>query len=205
MTRAEVAARLALDETTLARLDVYAELLAKWQQKLNLIGPKTLPDLWQRHVLDSGQLHARLPPGARTLVDMGSGAGFPGLVLAIMGGPAVTLIEADQRKAAFLREAARLTDAAVEVRAERLERTAKAPVDVVTARALAPLAALLTWSEGFVAGATTCLFLKGAAVEGELTDAAAGWMMSVKRHASLSHAEGVVLELTDVRRRRPPA
>lgn len=201
MTRTEVAARLALDDATLARLDAYAELLTKWQRTLNLVGPKTLPDLWQRHVLDSGQLHAHLPPGAGTLVDMGSGAGFPGLVLAIMGGPAVTLIEADQRKAAFLREAARVTEAPVEVRAERLERTAKVPVDVVTARALAPLVDLLAWSDGFVAPTTTCLFLKGAAVEGELTDAAAGWMMTVTRHASLSHAEGVVLELTDVRRR----
>ncbi len=201
MTRDEVAALLALDAPTLARLDAYVALLAKWQAKLNLVGPRTLPDVWHRHVLDSAQLHRLLPPGARTLVDMGSGAGFPGLVLAIMGVPEVTLIEADRRKTIFLREAARVAGVAVEVRAERLEATVKRPVDVVTARALAPLPKLLLWAEGFVGPATTCLFLEGAGVDGELTDAAAGWMMTTKRHPSLTHPEGLVLELADVRRR----
>ncbi|TVQ37465.1 MAG: 16S rRNA (guanine(527)-N(7))-methyltransferase RsmG [Geminicoccaceae bacterium] len=191
---------MALDAATLARLDAYAALLTKWQAKLNLVGPKTLPDLWQRHVLDSGQLFRHLPPGARTLVDMGSGAGFPGLVLAIMGVPSVTLIEADRRKAIFLREAARAAEVALEVRAERLEQTAKAPVDVVTARALAPVADLLGWAEGFLGPATTCLFLKGATVEDELTAARADWMMNVKSSPSLTHPEGVILELTHVRR-----
>jgi 16S rRNA (guanine527-N7)-methyltransferase len=199
VNRAAVIATLGLDATTVARLDTYAALLVKWQAGLNLVGPKTLPDLWQRHVLDSGQLHRHLPRGTNTLVDMGSGAGFPGLVLAIMGVPRVTLIEADRRKAVFLREVARRVEVDVEVRAERLEATAKTIVDVVTARALAPLPDLLAWSVGFVGPNTTCLFLKGGNVEHELTEAAAGWMMTMKRYPSLTHPEGTVLELTDVR------
>ncbi|MFW5832668.1 MAG: 16S rRNA (guanine(527)-N(7))-methyltransferase RsmG [Pseudomonadota bacterium] len=199
MTRDEVIRTLDLDAPTVARLDAYTALLTKWQARLNLVGPKTLPELWQRHVLDSGQLYRRLPPNTRTLVDMGSGAGFPGLVLAIMGVPDVTLIEADRRKAVFLAEAARVVEAKVEIRAERLEATAKTPVDVVTARALAPLAELLGWAGGFIGPTTTCLFLKGGQVEHELTDAAAGWMMTVKRYPSLTHPEGTILELTDVR------
>lgn len=201
MTREAVAAALDLDATTLARLDAYAEVLAKWQRKVNLIGPATLPTLWDRHLLDCAQLRRFVPPTARDLVDMGSGAGLPGLVLAILGVPGVILIEADKRKAAFLREAARVTGVAVEVRAERLETTAKTAVDVVTARALAPLAQLLAWADGFVGPSTTCLFAKGADADRELTEAARDWRMNVARHPSLTHADGVVLELTDVRAR----
>ena len=201
MSRDRAAAALGLDSPTLDRLDAYVDLLVRWQQRINLIGPATVPQLWERHILDCGQLRALVPAGTASLVDMGAGAGLPGLVLAILGVRGVVLVEADKRKAAFLREAARATGAAVEVRAERLEAMPKAPVDVVTARALAPVGRLLAWADGLVGPGTTCLFPKGAGAERELTDASRDWHMKVERHPSLVHAEGVVLELTDVRAR----
>src|SRR3546814_4796348 len=94
-------------------------LLAKWQRAVNLVGKGTLPDLWRRHMLDSAQLWALLPPGATNLVDLGSGVGLPGLVLAILGAPDVHLVEADAKKCAFLREAARVTATAVTVHKDR--------------------------------------------------------------------------------------
>ena len=199
MSRATVAAALDLDADALARLDAYAALLVKWQARVNLVGPSTVPELWDRHLFDCGQLQRWVPSGTRSLVDMGAGAGLPGLVLAILGVPGVTLVEADKRKAAFLREAARAVGAPVDVRAERLEAMAKTPADVVTARALAPLPRLLDWAQGFVGPATTCLFLKGVDADRELTDAARSWRMKVERRPSLSDGRGVVLELTDVR------
>src|SRR5271170_7133959 len=101
---------------TLARLEAYAELLTRWSARINLVGRDTLADLWRRHILDSAQLHRFIPSSARNLIDLGSGAGLPGLVLAILGVPSVELVEADSRKAAFLREAARVVGAEVTIR-----------------------------------------------------------------------------------------
>src|SRR5437588_12718613 len=109
LSPAEFAAATGVSRETLARLDAYAELLRQWSPRINLVAASTLDDLWRRHVLDSAQLFPLLPPGAHSLIDLGSGAGFPGLVLAILGVPAVELIESDARKCAFLREAARGT------------------------------------------------------------------------------------------------
>src|SRR5262245_58873059 len=106
---------LEVSRETLERLAVYVGLLRQWQRTINLVGPATLADPWRRHILDSAQLWAHLPGGARVLVDLGSGAGLPGLVLAILGAPDVHLIESDRRKAAFLREAARRVDAQARV------------------------------------------------------------------------------------------
>jgi len=128
---------------TRERLNTYAELLRKWQRSINLVGPKTLDDLWNRHFVDSAQLLPLIPPTARVLVDFGSGAGFPGLVLAILGMAEVHLIESDQRKATFLREVARATGTPVTVHAKRIEQVTPFPADIVSARALAPLGDLL--------------------------------------------------------------
>ena len=130
---------------------LYLELLGRWQRAINLVGPATLADPWRRHVLDFGQLLAHLPAPAGPLVDLGSGAGFPGLVLALLGVPEVALIESDRRKAAFLREVARATGAEVAVHAERIEVCTPWPAAVVTARALAPLPRLLPLAEPFLA------------------------------------------------------
>ena len=135
---------------TLARLEAYAALLTQWSARINLLGRDTLPDLWRRHMLDSAQLLPLLPDNTQSLIDLGSGAGFPGLVLAILGVPGVELVEADSRKAAFLREAARVAEAAVTIRPCRISAVPAHPVDVVTARALAPLARLLDLARPFL-------------------------------------------------------
>lgn len=165
-------------------MEAYVGLLRRWQPRRNLIGRGTESDIWRRHVLDSGQLAAHLPEGARRIVDLGSGAGFPGLVLAILTGAETTLVESDAAKAAFLTEAARATAAPCQVRRARIENLAPWPVDVVTARALAPLSRLLAYAAPFRAltpdRPPVCLFPKGAKWREELTGSAAAWHISVR-------------------------
>jgi 16S rRNA (guanine527-N7)-methyltransferase len=185
---------------TLARLEAYAELLTRWSARINLVGRYTLPDLWRRHILDSAQLYCFVPGLAKNLIDLGSGAGFPGLVLAILGVPSVELVEADSRKAAFLREAARVTGAAVTIRPCRIQAVPPHPVDVVTARALAPLERLLELAAPFLGPDTLCLFLKGERFDEELTLARKAWTMNVSVERSLSDRRGVVLRLQQVAR-----
>jgi 16S rRNA (guanine527-N7)-methyltransferase len=185
---------------TLECLTAYLDLLRRWQRTINLVGAGTLDDPWRRHILDSAQLARFLPEGARRLVDLGSGAGLPGLVLAIMGVPDVHLIESDRRKAAFLREAARATGAAASVHACRIEAAPPLEADIITARALAPLAQLLPLAARFATPASRCLFLKGRQAETELTEAARGWTMEVQRQPSLSDAEGCVLIISGLQR-----
>lgn len=191
-------AQTGVSRETLERLEAYAALLLDWSSRINLVGRSTLPDLWRRHFLDSAQLLPLIPRGARSLVDLGSGAGFPGLVLAILGMPGVELIEADRRKASFLREAARITYAEVTLRACRIEAVAPHAADVVTARGCAPLDRLLSLAERFIGPQTTCLFLKGAQAEQELTATSKAWTMMASRHPSRSDPGGTVLSLQQV-------
>jgi 16S rRNA (guanine527-N7)-methyltransferase len=193
-------ALLHVSRETGARLAAYLDLLRLWQRRINLVGPATLADPWRRHILDSGQLWRLWPTGARILVDLGSGAGLPGLVLAIMGAPEAHLIESDRRKAAFLREAGRATGTALTVHACRGEVAAAPRADVLTARALAPLPRLLDLAARFLDERTTCLLLKGRGVETELTAARRGWKMRAAMHASLSDPSGRVLVLREVTR-----
>ncbi len=192
---------------TLDRLRAYEALLARWTQRINLVGAASLGDIWRRHMLDSAQLMALLPPrtgpatGALRVLDLGSGAGFPGLVLAIMGAGVVDLVEADQRKAVFLREAARETDAQVTVHARRVESLDPFPVDVLTARAFAPLPRLLDYASPFFKAAEMAglrpvgLFPKGARAEEELVEARKKWRFTVKKVPSLSHGSAIVLTI----------
>lgn len=188
---------------TLARLETYAELLVRWSARINLVGANTIEDLWRRHFLDSAQLLAHVPHGTQSLIDLGSGAGFPGLVLAISGVPGVELIEADARKCAFLREAARLAAAPVTVRKARIEAVAPHIVDVVTARGCAPLDRLLGLAQPFIGPDTMCLFLKGEQAAEELTAARQAWTMAATCHDSRSDPRGVILCLRRVGRREP--
>jgi 16S rRNA (guanine527-N7)-methyltransferase len=185
---------------TLARLEVYAELLIRWSARINLVGRDTLADLWRRHILDSAQLHRFIPNSARNLIDLGSGAGLPGLVLAILGMPGVELVEADSRKAAFLREAARVAVAEVTIRPCRVQAVPPHPADIVTARACAPLDRLLYLAAPFLAPDTLCLFPKGERFNEELTLARKAWTMNVSVEQSLSDRRGVVLRLQQVAR-----
>lgn len=188
---------------TLARLVAYAEVLGRWQARINLIGAATLPDLWRRHMLDSWQLLPLLPEGGGPVVDLGSGAGFPGLVLAICGAADVHLVESDARKAAFLREAARVTATPVTIHATRAESLPDLAARAVTARALAPLPKLLGWAAPLLqhSGAVG-LFLKGGAVDEELTEAAKEWKIVYDRLASVSDPTGTILRVKEIHRAR---
>jgi len=198
LTPGDSGAVLGVSRETLERLERYVDLLRSWNSRINLVSAESLRDVWRRHILDSGQLFRHLPGSARNLVDLGSGAGLPGLVLAIMGAPAVHLIESDQRKAAFLREAARVTAAAVTVHAARSDQVPSFPADAITARALAPLPKLLEMAAPFLGPRTLCLFLKGGDVERELTAARQGWIMNLQVMVSESDPTGHILRLEEL-------
>ena len=203
MTPEEAGRLLNVSRETLDRLQTYVDLLQKWQRRINLVSAGTLPAVWQRHILDSGQLARHLPAEAAEIVDLGSGAGLPGLILAIITARPVHLIESDARKCAFLLEAARVTGAAVKIHRKRAEELTPWPADVLTARALAPLPRLLELGEGFIhANKTVCLFLKGREADQELTDSAKHWKMQAERFASLSDPSGSILRLSGVQRSR---
>ena len=195
------AALSGVSRETLARLEAYAELLVRWSPRINLVGADTLKDLWRRHFLDSAQLVAHVPEGTQSLVDLGSGAGFPGLVLAISGVKGVELIEADARKCAFLREAARIAAAPALIRNARIERAPAHIVDVVTARGCAPLDRLLVLAQPFIGPDTVCLFPKGERATQELTAASQAWTMETTCHESCTDRRGVILCLRRVGRR----
>jgi 16S rRNA (guanine527-N7)-methyltransferase len=193
------AALTGVSRETLARLDAYAALLWQWSARINLVGASTLPDLWRRHFLDSAQLFPLVPAAAQSLVDLGSGAGFPGLVLAIIGVPGVELIESDARKCAFLREAARIAAAPVTIRNARIEALPpQVAAAVVTARGVAPLDRLLVLAQRFIGPNTVCLFPKGEAAAQEVAAAQHAWRMDVTTHQSRSDPRGVVLCLSRV-------
>jgi len=183
---------------TLDRLIAFVDLLTIWNRRINLVGRDTIGDVWRRHILDSAQLYALIPSGAKVLVDLGSGAGFPGLVLAILGVPQVHLVESDQRKAVFLREAIRITGSTAIVHATRLDRVKPFIADVITARALEPLGELLEISADFRGSHTVCLFPKGQALGEELTDATKAWKMRHQIWPSQSDPSGGILRLENI-------
>src|ERR1700726_2373936 len=208
------AAALALtpvSRETDARLDRYVDLLREWQAKTNLVAPSTLPNLWTRHISDSLQLLA-LAPSAKTWADLGSGGGFPGVVLACAlaetAGANVHLIERNAKKAAFLREALRVTSAAGTVHladiGDNVDRIT-GPVDCVTARALAPLQQLVGFAEPLVRKGAKALFLKGQDVEAELTEATKYWNIKPQLHSSRTGGGGWIVELDQIERRNPSA
>jgi 16S rRNA (guanine527-N7)-methyltransferase len=181
------------------RLELYVDLLLTWQKRINLIGPATAGVVWERHILDSLQLLPLLPKGTRTIAELGSGAGIPGLVVAIAADLDVHLYESNGKKAAFLREAARRTGTRAHVHMVRLEtlRTEQAlpTVDCVLARALAPLPLLLDYAEPFLARGAVGLFHKGQDIDAELTEATKYWKLKVTKHMSLCDSRGVILEV----------
>lgn len=187
---------------TLMRLKAYVGLLLEWNERYNLIAGSTAVDIWRRHVWDSAQLVPYIPADAHSLADLGSGAGFPGLVLAILlrdrPNFRTVLFESTGKKAAFLQAAATATGVAVEVRNSRIEEARPEPFDVVTARACAPLAKSLHYAQPFQGRSTVNLFLKGQNVEAELTEARKIWKMEVQRHQSLTDSSGTILEIREL-------
>jgi 16S rRNA (guanine527-N7)-methyltransferase len=192
---------------TIEKLEIYCELLRQWQRTINLVAPKSVDSAWHRHFADSAQLLPHVPADARSLVDFGSGAGFPGLVLAILlsersNAPSVTLVESDQRKCAFLREVARSVDNPVRILSTRIEGSATSQelgaADVISARALAPLERLFRLSVPFCHPATVCVFPKGRSAAEEIRDARASWQFEAELFASQTDDEGQIVVATGV-------
>jgi 16S rRNA (guanine527-N7)-methyltransferase len=194
---------------TEGRLEAYVDLLRQWQAKTNLVASSTLPHLWTRHISDSLQL-LTLAPAAKIWVDLGSGGGFPGVVLACAvagtSGAMVHLVERNAKKAAFLREALRITGAAGTVHLADIGDSVDSfpdPVDCVTARAVAPLHQLLGFAEPLVGKGAKALFPKGQDVEAELTEATKYWNIKPRLHSSLT-GQGWIVELDRIERRASP-
>jgi 16S rRNA (guanine527-N7)-methyltransferase len=211
---ADKAAALALtpvSRETEARLDRYVDLLLEWQAKTNLVAPSTLPNLWTRHISDSLQL-LTLAPSAKIWADLGSGGGFPGVVLACAlaetSGAMVHLVERNAKKAAFLREALRVTNSSGTVHladiGDSVDRITS-PLDCVTARAVAPLHQLIGFAEPLVKQGAKALFLKGQDVEAELTEATKYWKINPHLHSSRTGGHGWIVELDHIERRTPSA
>ncbi|MEX2033993.1 MAG: 16S rRNA (guanine(527)-N(7))-methyltransferase RsmG [Xanthobacteraceae bacterium] len=208
--RARALALVPVSRETAARLDRFVELLLQWQNKSNLIAPSTIPTIWTRHIADSLQLLA-LAPDAKCWVDLGAGAGFPGLVIACAfadeAGARVHLVESNAKKAAFLREAARCVGAPALVHAVRIEDFVKnfeERPDVVSARALAPLEVLLELAHPLLKTGAKGLFPKGQDVDAELTRASKCWSMDVELVPSKTNSRARIVVVHGLRRRSSP-
>lgn len=208
LSAAEFGRTADVSRETLVRFEAYEDLLQQWQKRINLVSRTTLPDVWRRHFLDSLQLRKWATPGVRGL-DMGSGAGFPGLVLAIACDVHFVLAESDSRKCAFLREARRVTAAPAEIHEGRVEALTDRAGEVgageqgfglIVARALAPVSRLLELARPLLGRDGTCVFLKGEQVAAELEMARESWTMDVQEHPSVADPRGVILEIRNPNR-----
>ncbi len=190
---------------TLADLETFRDLLLRWTKSINLIAPSTAATAWDRHIVDSAQLFDILPPDTKTLVDLGSGGGLPGLVLAIMAkhtmpGLSVTLIESDQRKVTFLRTVIRALTLPATALADRIENVPPMDADVITARALAALPQLLTMSQPLLAPTGVAIFHKGRGFDKELDAAQADWTFDLTLHISQTEPDARLLQIGNIRR-----
>ena len=203
-------AAFGISRETLDRLTTYAQILGRWQRTINLVAPSTLGEIWHRHFADSAQLWRFRPENARVWLDIGSGAGFPGLVLAILGAETGAthhiLVESDTRKAAFLREVARATGITVDILCMRIEnsetRANVKTVDCLTARALAPLPRLLEIAAPYFTSSTLGLFLKGRDVVAEIEQAARGWQFDYELKPSITDEDARVVLLKVLKPKR---
>lgn len=188
---------------TMADFEGWRGLLERWNSRINLVSSGAMEDFWGRHALDSCQLWSFVPESARTFLDFGSGAGFPGIAMAIrckeIGQGEVTLVESAGKKANFLRTVIRELDLPATVWADRAEKLPPKPYDVITARAFAPLPKLLTYAQPFWAQHTTALLLKGQTVDAELTQAQKQWTFDVEKTTSRSDETGCVLRITGLK------
>ena len=196
--------RFSVSRESRQKIETYVKLLLTWQQRINLIGPATVDTVWERHICDSLQLLPLLPAGTASIAELGSGAGIPGLVVAMAVNLDAHLYESNGKKAAFLREAARQTGTRAQVRNVRLETLASAAelpkVDCVVARALAPLPLLLDYAHPFLSRGAIGLFHKGQDVDAELTEATKCWRIEGSKHASQCDSRGVILEIREATR-----
>ena len=190
---------------TLERLDIYAELLSRWTKKINLISGSTLASLWSRHFLDSAQLFDISPTSTRKWLDLGSGGGFPGLIVAALAAErnpnlAVELVESDIRKATFLRTAVREMGISVKIYAERIENLPPKNATIISARALAPLESLLSFAEQHMSPNGTAIFPKGEKFESEIATARKTWQFTHEQIPSRTDDSARILKITELSR-----
>jgi 16S rRNA (guanine527-N7)-methyltransferase len=191
--------RVNVSRETRDQLEALVHTLGRWQKAINLVGKATVEDVWVRHILDSAQLLPLIPKSAERLVDLGSGGGFPGLVIAALRPSLeVTLIESDARKGAFLGEAGRRMGLQKQpkVVVSRIEAAPPAQADVVTARALAPLSQLLGWAAPHRTDTAICLFHKGKGWQAEMNEAMKDWDIEAQPFASVTDRESVLLRIS---------
>lgn len=182
---------------TFEKLEAYHRLLLKWQKSINLISPNTINDVWHRHILDSAQFIKHIDGRASTIVDIGSGAGLPALILSIMG-INIHLIESDQRKCIFLKEVSRALQLDTTIHNERIEKCAIDSVDIITARACASLDTLLDLTRTLRIEKTICLFAKGKNYDKEIEDAKKTWSFDFIAHQSVTDDQATILELSHI-------
>ncbi len=190
---------------TLERLEIYDKLLRKWNPAINLVSPSTVDALWTRHFLDSAQLLEIMPDHAASWCDIGTGGGFPGIVIAILAHDIkrdfrMTCIESDVRKATFLRTVLRETGVAAEVISERIESAPSQGADVLSARALAPLNKLLEFAERHLSQNGICLFPKGARYQEEIDEALKNWCFEITKTPSVTSSDAAILTIGAIKR-----
>jgi 16S rRNA (guanine527-N7)-methyltransferase len=203
--RANFIKKTNVSRETMEKLDFFSRALTRWNGSINLIAKSTLPALWTRHFLDSAQLWNLAGPVAGHWVDIGTGGGFPGLVLAILAAERApdlqfTLVESDLRKTVFLQTVARELSLQVTVKPERIETLQPLGADVLSARALAPLGTLVGYAERHLAPGGAALFMKGAAFRHEYDEALEKWSFQAEEYPSITDGAAVILKLGDITR-----
>lgn len=198
-------AGLDVSRETFAALQAFEHLVRRWTPAINLVSKTTLPDLWARHILDSAQVFSLCPSSATSWADLGSGGGFPGIVVAILAKEMkpdlhVTLVESDLRKATFLRQAAQSLALPVAVRSNRIESLDPLNADVLSARALAPLSDLLAYADRHLAAGGVAIFPKGARYAEELAAAQENWAFDADTQQSHSDADAAILVIRNIHR-----
>lgn len=185
---------------TIEKLEIYISLLQQWNKKINLVSQQGMDQVWKRHVYDSFQLIRYLDSSVKSIADLGSGGGFPGLILALSTDIPVILIESDKRKTIFLREVLRQTQTQATVLCQRIENVNTISADVVTARALTSLTQLLEFSKNILNKNGYCLFLKGRSVNLEIEEAQKNWKINYKTFSSQTNADGVIVKINQFER-----
>jgi 16S rRNA (guanine527-N7)-methyltransferase len=203
MSAEEFKSLINVPRETMDQFICYSELLIKWQKSINLVSKSTLSNMWRRHFFDSAQLFEYIDVKEKplTILDLGSGAGFPGLVLSIFGAGQVHLVEGVGKKCAFMKQVIQKTGIDAIVHNERIEQMDAFPVDLLTSRACAELEKLLDLTSPFMKADTECLFLKGVKSEQEIERATKKWAFELKKYTSKSEESGMILKLSHLKGR----
>jgi 16S rRNA (guanine527-N7)-methyltransferase len=192
---------LNVSRETFLKISLFVSLLRRWQQKTNLVAATALEDLEHRHILDSLQLLKFIPPHSCKIIDLGSGAGFPGLILALTDRYEISLVEKNHKKCAFLKQVLQETKTSATVYNQKIEMITNLKGGIITSRALASLSELLTYAYPLSTPTTECLFLKGERADEEIEKAAIDWQFEIKKYTSLTDPSGVILSIKNFSRK----